>query len=42
MTMARRLATVENDQQQDSAQNAFNKLARTFALQFESLIALTA
>ena len=33
MTMARSLATVENIQQQDSAQRAFNKLTRTFAAQ---------
>ena len=33
MTLARRLAHVDNIPQQDSAQNAFNKLARTFAAQ---------
>jgi hypothetical protein len=37
MTFARRLANVETIQQQDSAQNAFNKLARTFAAQVEAL-----
>jgi len=37
MTFARRLAHVETIQQQDSAQNAFNKLARTFAAQVEAL-----
>jgi hypothetical protein len=37
MTFARRLAHVENIPQQDSAQNAFNKLARTFAAQVETL-----
>src|SRR5271166_4846415 len=37
MTFARRLAHVENIPQQDSAQNAFNKLARTFAAQVEAL-----
>ena len=37
MTFARRLAHVETIQQQDSAQNAFNKLARTFAAQAEAL-----
>jgi hypothetical protein len=37
MTFARRLARVENIQQQDSASTAFNKLARTFALQMEAL-----
>ena len=37
MTFARRLAHVENIAQQDSAQNAFNKLARTFAAQVEAL-----
>jgi hypothetical protein len=37
MTFARRLAHVENIQQQDSAQNAFNKLTRTFAAQVEAL-----
>jgi hypothetical protein len=37
MTFARRLAHVDNIAQQDSAQNAFNKLARTFAVQMEAL-----
>jgi hypothetical protein len=37
MTFARRLAHVENVPQQDSAQNAFNKLARTFAAQVSAL-----
>src|SRR5208283_383430 len=37
MTFARRLAHVENIPQQDSAQNAFNKLARTFAAQVSAL-----
>jgi hypothetical protein len=37
MTFARRLAHVDNLPQQDSAQNAFNKLARTFAAQAEAL-----
>jgi hypothetical protein len=37
MTFARRLAHVDTIQQQDSAQNAFNKLARTFATQVEAL-----
>ena len=37
MTFARRLAHVESIPQQDSAQNAFNKLARTFAAQVEAL-----
>ncbi len=37
MTFGRRLAHVDNIQQQDSAQNAFNKLARTFAAQVEAL-----
>ena len=37
MTFARRLAHVENIPQQDSAPNAFNKLARTFAAQVEAL-----
>ncbi len=37
MTLARRLAHVENIQQQDSAERAFNKLARTFAAQVEAL-----
>ncbi len=37
MTFARRLAHVENLPQQDSAERAFNKLARTFAAQVEAL-----
>jgi hypothetical protein len=37
MTFARRLAHVDTIQQQDSAQNAFNKLTRTFAAQAEAL-----
>lgn len=37
MTFARRLATVETIDQQDSAERAFNKLARTFAAQVEAL-----
>ncbi|MFY9640504.1 MAG: hypothetical protein WCD20_10615 [Rhodomicrobium sp.] len=37
MTFARRLAHVDNITQQDSAQNAFNKLARTFTTQMEAL-----
>jgi hypothetical protein len=37
MTFARRLAGVEIIPQQDSASNAFNKLARTFAAQMEAL-----
>jgi hypothetical protein len=37
MTFARRLANVETIPQQDSASNAFNKLARTFAAQVEAL-----
>ena len=37
MTFARRLNHVENIPQQDSAERAFNKLARTFASQVESL-----
>ena len=37
MTFARRLAHVENIQQQDSAERAFNKLARTFAAQVSAL-----
>ena len=37
MTFARRLAHVENIPQQDSAERAFNKLARTFAAQTEAL-----
>jgi len=37
MTFARRLNHVDNIPQQDSASNAFNKLARTFAMQMEAL-----
>ena len=37
MTFARRLNHVENIPQQDSAERAFNKLARTFATQVEAL-----
>jgi len=37
MTFARRLNHVENIPQQDSASNAFNKLARTFAVQMDAL-----
>jgi len=37
MTFARWLNHVDNIQQQDSAERAFNKLARTFAPQAESL-----
>src|SRR3954454_24269179 len=37
MTFARRLKHVENILQQDSAERAFNKLARTFAAQLEAL-----
>ena len=37
MEFARRLANVENIAQQDSAERAFNKLARTFAAQVEAL-----
>jgi hypothetical protein len=37
MTFARRLAHADNIPQQDSAERAFNKLARTFAVQLESL-----
>ncbi len=37
MTFARRLAHVDNLPQQDSAQTAFNKLARTFAAQVSAL-----
>jgi hypothetical protein len=37
MTFARRLNHVENIPQQDSAERAFNKLARTFAVQMEAL-----
>jgi hypothetical protein len=37
MTFARRLNLVENLPQQDSAERAYNKLARTFAAQVEAL-----
>jgi hypothetical protein len=37
MTFARRLANVDNIPQQDSAERAFNKLARTYATQLEAL-----
>lgn len=37
MTFADRLASVENIPQQDSAEKALNKLARTFATQMEAL-----
>jgi hypothetical protein len=37
MTFARRLNHVDNLAQQDSAERAFNKLARTFAVQMEAL-----
>jgi hypothetical protein len=37
MTFARRLANVETIEQQDSAERAFNKLARTFTTQLEAL-----
>jgi len=37
MTFARRLAHVEEIPQQDSAERAFNKLTRTFAMQMEAL-----
>lgn len=37
MTFARRLALVDTIPQQDSAERAFNKLARTFAAQVEAL-----
>jgi len=37
MTFAQRLQHVETIQQQDSAERAFNKLARTFAVQMETL-----
>jgi hypothetical protein len=37
MTFARRLAHVDNISQQDSAERAFNKLARTFTTQMEAL-----
>jgi len=37
MTFARQLAHVENISHQDSAERAFNKLTRTFAMQMEAL-----
>jgi hypothetical protein len=37
MTFARRLAHVDTIQQQDSAERALNKLARTYAMQMETL-----
>jgi len=37
LTFARRLAHVDTVTQQDSAERAFNKLARTFAMQLEAL-----
>jgi hypothetical protein len=37
MAVARQLATAESIPQQDSAQGAFNKLARTFTSQVEAL-----
>lgn len=37
MTFSRRLAHVENLHQQDAAEKAFNKLARTFTTQVEAL-----
>jgi len=37
MTFARRLNHVDNIPQQDSAERAFNKLARTFTTQVEAL-----
>jgi len=37
MTFARRLNHVDNIKQQDSASNAYNKLARTFAAQMQTL-----
>ena len=37
MTFTRRLAHVETIEQQDSAERALNKLARTFAMQMEAL-----
>ena len=37
MTFARRLAHVDNIPQQDSAERAFNKLARTFTAQVDAL-----
>ena len=37
MTFTRRLANVETIAEQDSAERALNKLARTFAMQMEAL-----
>jgi hypothetical protein len=37
MTFAQRLANVDNIPQQDSAERALNKLARTFTAQLEAL-----
>ena len=37
MTFARRLNNVDNIPQQDSAERAYNKLARTYAAQMEAL-----
>ena len=37
MTFAQRLSNVDNIAQQDSAERAFNKLARTFTTQIEAL-----
>ena len=37
MMMARRLSHVENLRQQDAAERALNKLARTYATQVEAL-----
>ena len=37
LTFARRLNHIENIPQQDSAERAFNKLARTFTAQMEAL-----
>ncbi|MGE0419133.1 MAG: hypothetical protein AB7O80_20195 [Acetobacteraceae bacterium] len=37
MTFARRLAYVETLQERDSAERAFNRLARTFSVQMEAL-----
>ena len=37
MTFARRLNNVDNIPQQDSAERAYNKLARTFTTQLEAL-----
>ena len=37
MTFARRIANVETIEHQDSAERAFNKLARTYAMQMEVL-----